>query len=143
MRPESVLLVDDEVIFVETLAERMQARGLDVEYVTNGEDAVQMVRKRSYDAVVLDLAMPGLDGIETLELMLEDRPDLQIMLLTGQATISKAVEATKMGAIDVFEKPTDIETLVERIREARAKRVALEEKRSLEEIEGIMATKGW
>ena len=143
MRSENVLLVDDEVIFVQTLAERMQARGLDVEYVTNGEDAVQRVKTKNYDAVVLDLAMPGLDGIETLKLMLEDRPDLQIMLLTGQATVSKAVEATKLGAVDVFEKPTDIETLVVQIRQARATRVALEEQRSLEEIERIMSSKGW
>ncbi len=143
MRVESVLLVDDEVEFVQTLAERMRARGLDVEYVTNGKDAIESARAKTYDAVVLDLAMPGMNGIETLKILLQDHPDLQIMLLTGQATIGDAVEATKLGAVDVFEKPTDIETLVEKIREARKARLALREQHALDEIDRIMSTKGW
>ncbi len=143
MRVESVLLVDDEEEFVQTLAERMRARGLDVEYVTNGKDAIEFARAKTYDAVVLDLAMPGMNGIETLKILLQDHPDLQIMLLTGQATIGDAVEATKLGAVDVFAKPTDIEKLVEKIREARKARLALEEKHALDEIDRIMSTKGW
>ncbi len=143
MRVESVLLVDDEVEFVQTLAERMQARGLAVEYVTNGHDAIESARSKTYDAVVLDLAMPGMNGLETLKILLRDHPGLQIMLLTGQATVGDAVEATKIGAVDVFEKPTDIETLVEKIREARKARLALEEQHALDEIDKIMSTKGW
>ena len=143
MRVDSVLLVDDEVEFVQTLAERMRARGLDVEYVTNGQDAIESARAKTYDAVVLDVAMPGMNGIETLKILLQDHPDLQIMLLTGQATIGDAVEATKLGAVDVLAKPTDIETLVEKIREARKARLYLEEKHALDEIDRIMSTKGW
>lgn len=143
MKIESVLLVDDEVEFVETLAERMRARGLDVEYATNGKDAIECAKTKTFDAVVLDLAMPGMSGIDTLKFLLEDHPDLQIMLLTGQATIGDAVEATRLGAVDVFEKPTDIETLIEKIREARAARLALEEKHALDEIDRIMSSKGW
>jgi len=143
MRVDSVLLVDDEVEFVQTLAERMRARGLDVEYVTNGQDAIESARAKTYDAVVLDVAMPGMNGIETLKILLQDHPDLQIMLLTGQATIGDAVEATKLGAVDVLAKPTDIETLVEKIREARKARLSLEEKHALDEIDRIMSTKGW
>ncbi len=143
MRVESVLLVDDEVEFVQTLAERMRARGLDVEYVTNGKDAIESARAKTYDAVVLDVAMPGMNGIETLKILLQDHPDLQIMLLTGQATIGDAVEATKLGAVDVLAKPTDVETLVEKIRQARKARLSLEEKHTLDEIDKIMSTKGW
>jgi two-component system response regulator RegA len=143
MQIESVLLVDDEVEFVETLAERMRARGLDVEYTTNGKDAIECAKTTTFDAVVLDLAMPGMSGIETLKVLLEDHPDLQIILLTGQATIGNAVEATKLGAVDVFEKPTDIETLVKKIREARVARLALEEKHTLDEIDKIMSSRGW
>lgn len=143
MRSENVLLVDDEVEFVQTLAERMRARGLIVDYTTNGKDAIERAKTTTFDAVVLDLAMPGMSGIETLKALLEDNPDLQIMLLTGQATVGDAVEATKLGAVDIFEKPTDIETLVEKIRRARAARLALEEKHTLDEIDRIMASKGW
>ncbi len=143
MKIESVLLVDDEVEFVETLAERMRARGLDVEYTTNGRDAIERSKTTTFDAVVLDLAMPGMSGFETLKVLLEDHPDLQVILLSGQATVGDAVEATRLGAVDVFEKPTDIETLVEKIREARVARLALEEKHTLDEIDRIMASKGW
>ena len=140
---ENVLLVDDEVEFVEALAERMRTRGLDVEFATNGKDAIERAKTKTFDAVVLDLAMPGMNGIETLKALLEDHPDLQVILLTGQATIGDAVEATRLGAVDVFEKPTDIETLVGKIREARAARLALDEKHTLDEIDRIMSSKGW
>jgi two-component system response regulator RegA len=143
MQIETVLLVDDEVEFVEALAERMRARGLGVEYTTNGRDAIERAKNTTFDAVVLDLAMPGMSGLETLEALLEDHPDLQIMLLTGQATIGDAVAATKLGAVDVFEKPTDVETLVKKIREARMARLALEEEHTLAEIDKIMSSKGW
>ena len=143
MSPEAVLLVVDEIEFVRTLAERMQARGLDVEYVTGGIEALSRAKQKVFDAVVLDLAMPGMDGIETLKYLLEDQPDLQVVLLTRQATVQTAVEATKLGAIDVLEKPTDVETLVHLIRDARASRIAQEEQRSREEIDEIMRRRGW
>ncbi len=143
MRPDRVLLVDDEVEFVETLAERMRARGLEVATATNGAEALRLAEQENFDAVVLDLAMPGMDGIETLEHMLRRQPDLQVMLLTGQATVQKAVEATRLGAIEVFEKPTDIETLIGKIREARAQRLNLVEQRTQLEIEEILRSRGW
>lgn len=143
MRPDRVLLVDDEVEFVETLAERMRARGLDVETAHNGVDAIVAVEQHGFDAIVLDLAMPGLDGLETLRRLREINPDLQVMLLSGQATVQSAAEATRLGAVDIFEKPTDVTTLVERIREARAARIGLEERRSRLEIEDILRRRGW
>jgi len=143
MRADRVLLVDDEVEFVETLAERMRARGLEVATATNGGEAIVLAERESFDAVVLDLAMPGMDGIETLEHLLRHQPDLQVMLLTGQATVQRAVEATRLGAIEVFEKPTDIETLITKIREARAQRFALVEQRTQQEIEEILRARGW
>lgn len=143
MAPERVLLVDDEVEFVEALAERMRSRGLEVETATSGPEALERARLATYDAVVLDLAMPGMDGLETLRRLLADHPDLQVMLLTGQGTIRNAVEATRLGAVDVFEKPTDVATLVSRIREARAARLAREDRRTQEEIEDILRSRGW
>lgn len=143
MSPDRVLLVDDEVDFVETLAERMRARGLEVETATSGLEAVERVRERTFDAIVLDLAMPGMDGLETLAELREIRPTAQVMVLSGKATVSKAVEATRLGAIDVLEKPAELDELLERIRAARAARIQAEDQRSLAEIEDILATKGW
>ena len=77
-----------------------------------------------FDAVVLDFAMPGMDGLATLKALLAGTPDLQVLLLTGQATIKTAVEATRLGAVDILEKPLDITTLLEKIREARARHVS-------------------
>lgn len=129
MSTDRVLLIDDEVEFVEILAERLRARGLEVEVAYSGMDGVKKSQLTKFDAVVLDFAMPGMDGIATLKALLAGTPDLQVMLLTGQATIKTAVDATRLGAVDILEKPMDITTLMEKIREARARHVARAEER--------------
>lgn len=140
---DKVLLVDDEVEFAETLAERLRARGLQVDVATNGEQGVEKASETVFHAVILDFAMPGMDGIETLKALRKHNPDIQVMLLTGQATIKAAVEANRLGAVDVLEKPTDIATLLEKIREARARHVAAREQRSQSRIEEILRERGW
>jgi len=129
MSTDRVLLIDDEVEFVEILAERLRARGLEVVVAYSGMDGVKKSQVTKFDAVVLDFAMPGMDGIATLKALLAGTPDLQVMLLTGQATIKTAVDATRLGAVDILEKPMDITTLMEKIREARARHVARAEER--------------
>ena len=143
MATDRVLLVDDEVSFLEALAERMRMRGLEVTCASSGKAALNAVEEQTFDAVVLDLAMPGLDGIETLRRLRHQQPELQVMILSGRATVQTAVEATRLGATDIFEKPTDVETLVQRIRAARAARLAREDEVSQEHIDEIMRTKGW
>lgn len=143
MNADRVLLVDDELSFLETLAERMRMRGLDVTCATSGREALAVAETQGFDAVVLDLAMPGLDGLETLRRLHEMQPDLQVMILSGRATVQTAVEATRLGAIDIFEKPTDVNTLVQRIRTARAARIAREDQAAQEHIDEIMRTRGW
>jgi len=124
MPADRVLLIDDEVEFVEILAERLRARGLEVDVAYSGMDGVNKSQVTKFDAVVLDLAMPGMDGIAALKALLAGTPDLQVMLLTGQATIKTAMDATRLGAVDVLEKPVDIPTLIEKIRDARARHAA-------------------
>jgi DNA-binding NtrC family response regulator len=143
MRKEEVLLVDDNAEFTDVLSERMEARGLGVDTAASGPEALEKVRHKSYDAIILDLAMPGMDGIETLRRLLEDHPDLQIVLLTGHATLEKGVEAIKLGAMDFLEKPAEIEKLMEKIQAAKANRMVLVEKRAEEKLKNILKTKGW
>jgi len=143
MAMDRVLLVDDEVVFLEALAERLRIRGLEVVCTASGREALTAVEEQTFDAVVLDLSMPGLDGLETLRRLREMQPELQVMILSGRATVQTAVEATRLGATDIFEKPTDVETLVQRIRAARAARLAHEQEVAQEAIDEIMRTKGW
>jgi DNA-binding NtrC family response regulator len=142
--PDKILLVDDDVDFGETLAARLRRRGLYVEVATSGEQCIEVARKTVFHVVILDLAMPGMDGIETLKVLLKRCPGIQVMLLTGQATIQAAVEATRLGAMDVLEKPTDAETLIEKIHAARAKHIATSATSGNEdEIEGLLRKHGW
>ncbi|MGD2215204.1 MAG: response regulator [Gemmatimonadales bacterium] len=143
MSESTVLLVDDEEDFVDVLAERLEARGLTVDTASNGELALERAGKRPFDAIVLDMAMPGMDGIETLKGLLKINPDLQVILLTGRATLGQAVEAMKLGALDFLEKPVEIETLVAKIEEAATKRSSLREKRIEDKLSDIMRKKGW
>jgi len=143
MAKATVLLVDDEKDFTATLAERLETRGLQVDISSNGPDAIEKVRDKTYDALVLDLAMPGMDGLETMKRLLADNPDLQVILLTGRATVQKGVEAMSSGAMQFLEKPADINLLLEQIEKAQANRVLLAEKRVEETITDILRTKGW
>ena len=93
-----VLLIDDEEDFTSALAERLEIRGMGVETASSGEEALEKVTVTDFDAVLLDLAMPGWDGIETLKRLKKVKPDLQVVLLTGRATVGKGVEAMKHGA---------------------------------------------
>jgi len=121
----------------------MKTRGLQVDTVESGDEALTQITKATYDAVILDLAMPRLDGIETLKRMLDISPDLQVILLTGQATVEKGIEAVKQGAMEFLEKPADIHLLVEKIEKARDKKTLLFEKRMEDAVSDIIKKKGW
>lgn len=140
---EKVLLIDDESEFLETLSERMTIRGMNVDTAQNAEDAMAHINTDSFDAIVLDLQMPDMDGIEVLKQIKASRPEMQVILLTGHATLEKGIEAMKLGAMDFMEKPADINTLTEKIRKAQARKMILVEKKTSEKVKDIMGTKGW
>jgi DNA-binding NtrC family response regulator len=143
MANEKVLLVDDDPEFIEVLSQRMEAREVDVDTANSGAEAVEKASGTSYDAIILDLAMPGMDGIETMKRLLKDKPDLQVILLTGYATLEKGVEAIKLGAMDFLEKPAEIQKLMEKIEKARANKMLLVEERNEERLKGILKSKSW
>ena len=143
MTGDRVLLVDDEGEFVETLAKRMKARGLDVQTAETGEAAVEKVEGREYDVVVLDLAMPGIDGIETLKRVRRLNPDIQVILLSGHGTVSKSVEAMKLGAVDFLEKPANFQDLLSRVKDASEKKMLLVEGRLQSQVDEILKNRGW
>lgn len=138
-----VLLVDDEDDFLKTLTQRLEVRGLKVTGATRGEEAIDLVDKQEFDAIVIDLAMPGMDGLETLKQIKENHPEAEIIMLSGQGSIKKSTEAMKLGAEDFLEKPVDIQELLKKIAEAKDKRVLILQKKSKEEIENILRNKAW
>lgn len=138
-----VLLVDDEEEFTEVLSERLSTRGLNVDVSSSGPQAIAMASNKPYDAVVMDLAMPEMDGIETLKHMVKQNPDIQVILLTGRGTIEKSVDAMKSGAVEFLEKPVDINTLVDTIMKAKSTSNQLSEERTMETLSEIMKKKGW
>ena len=138
-----ILLVDDEKDFTEVLSERMETRGFSVEIADSGLVAIEKVKVQSYDVIILDLAMPGMDGIDVLKILLKENPDFQIIFLTGHATLEKGIEAVKLGAVEFMEKPVNIEHLLEKVNEAKSRRDVLSEKKTEENIKDILKKKGW
>ncbi len=140
---EKILLIDDEQDFLDVMSERMEARNMQVSTASSAKEGLEKVAAGSYDAVILDLMMPEMDGIETLKALKEKNPDLAVILLTGHATIKQGIEAMKLGALDLLEKPADINALEEKIKAAQARKMVIVEKKNEEMIKKIMATKGW
>jgi two-component system OmpR family response regulator len=120
---EKILLVDDEKDLLVVMAERMRALGMDVSTTTCPLDALRKVEQESYDAVVIDLMMPEMDGFEALRAFKLKKPDLQVILLTGQATVENTMKAIKLGAMDLMEKPADLKKLIKKITEAKNRKI--------------------
>ncbi len=140
---EKILLVDDEKDFLDVMSERMKARGLDVSTADSAQKALEMVEAGGFDAIVLDLMMPGVDGIETLKALKQRQPELQVILLSGQATLEKGVEAMKLGAMDFMEKPADLNELTEKIKKAQAQKMIFVEQQMESKLKDIINAKGW
>ncbi len=140
---DKILIVDDEQDFLDVISDRLTARDMNVSTASSAKDAIKQIDEDSFDAVVLDLMMPEMDGLEALKIMKEKNPDLQVILLTGHATVEKGIEAMKLGAMDLIEKPADLATIVERIKQAKAEKIILVEKKSEQRIREIITRKSW
>jgi DNA-binding response OmpR family regulator len=116
---EKVLIVDDEKEFLDIIAERISARGMDVSTASSAEDALHMVEVESYDVVIMDFMMPALDGFKALKLMKAKQPEVQIILLSGNVPDEKRIEGKALGALDVIEKPPDLQDLIQKIKKAK------------------------
>ncbi len=137
----NVLLVDDEEKFLDVLSQRLGVRGVNVDTAASGEEAMVKAKNKSLDAIILDVMMPGMGGIETLKRIRKENPEVQIIMLTGRGTIDKAVEAMKEGAIDFLEKPADINTLIDKITKARDIKILLVMRNIEEKVKGISIRK--
>ena len=138
-----VLLVDDEQEFVETLAQRLEVRDFDVATSLSGADALALLEEREVDLVVLDLQMPGVDGLEVLRQIKQRKPLIEVIMLTGHATVETAIDGMKLGAFDFLLKPTETEELVEKIGKAFARKSEHDQRIQRAEIEEIVKRRGW
>lgn len=141
----SVLLVDDEVPFVETMAKRLAKRDLMVDTAFSGKEALEKLDgdgPSQTDVVILDVKMPGMDGLETLAAIKSAHPNVEVIMLTGHATVENAIEGMKGGAFDYLMKPCEIDLLMAKVAEAVAKKRAHEAK-ILDARVRMMALKGW
>jgi DNA-binding NtrC family response regulator len=124
-----VLLVDDEVPFVEALSKRLDKRGITVVPAFSGMEALEKLSGDSrVDAVVLDVKMPGMDGIDTLKAIKASHPLVEVIMLTGHATVESAIEGMKLGALDYLMKPCDMDVLLSKIQGAKDKKTVQEQK---------------
>lgn len=125
--PIRVLLVDDEERFARTLSKRLAERGLSVLNASRGMEALELMEDHVFDVVVLDVKMPGMTGVETLQEIKKIRPLTEVILLTGHASVDSAIEGMRLGAFEYLMKPCEIEELMAKIEDAYAKRVMREE----------------
>ena len=130
-----VMLVDDEIEFVETLVKRLKKRDLDVTSAGSGEDALVMLEKDPADVVVLDVKMPGMDGIDVLKKIKSRHPLVEVIMLTGHANVEVAIEGMELGAFDYLMKPMDIDELLYKIQDAHQKKTLQEAK--IKNMEGL------
>ncbi len=110
-----LLLVDDEERFRTTLAKRLREKGFEVADLGSGMEAIDYIKENSVDIIVLDIKMPGLDGIETLTEIKKSNPGIEVVLLTGHGTVDTAIEGMRSGAYDYLMKPCEIDNLVLKI----------------------------
>lgn len=132
-----ILLVDDEVKFLKAVSDRLSIKGFEVTTATNGDDAIDAANKGGFDVAVVDLQMPGTDGAQVLKILKKNHKFIEIIMLTGHATVDSAVECTKLGAFKYLEKPYDFDKLVDALKEAYQARMKKKFERNQKRMDAI------
>ena len=135
-----LLIVDDEVKFLASIAQRLELKNFEVTTASNGKEAIASAEKGLFDVAIVDFQMPGMDGAQVLKTLKNNHKYLEIIMLTGHATIDSAVECTRLGAFKYLEKPYEFEKLVEVIKEAyeaRLKKKFEHNQKRVEEIQKL------
>ena len=128
-----VLLVDDEKEFVESLSERLELRNLEADVAFDGEQALEAIKEGKHDVMVLDLRMPGVDGIEVLRRVKKSNPDIQVVVLTGHGTEKDEEQAKKLGAFAYLKKPIDIDHLIGALKKEKLKVLLVDDEKEFVE----------
>ncbi len=128
MQKLKVLVVDDEPDFLETVVKRLKKREIEVTGVGSGEEALSVIAKETFDVAVLDMRMPGMDGLETLKEMKKRNSLTEVIILTGHASVESGVQGMRLGAFDYIIKPADFEELFEKINQAGERKMLHEER---------------
>ena len=113
-----VLVVDDELDFLETIVKRLEVRNIKATGVDSGPRALDLLDKEDFDVVILDVKMPGMDGVETLVEMKKKKPQLPVVMLTGHATVASGIQGMKQGAFAYVMKPVELDELLDKLQKA-------------------------
>jgi DNA-binding NtrC family response regulator len=135
-----VLLVDDEEEFAQALSERLALRDYDITTSLTGDDALEKIKQFNYDVVILDVAMPGMGGVEALREIKKLKPLTEVIMLTGQGTVETAIEGMKLGAFDFLMKPCKTEELDAKIKIAFARKAEHEERIRAAKVDDIISS---
>ena len=144
MTPPVVMLVDDEAPFVDTMTKRLKKREMDVYSALSGQAALENLSQTpNVDVVILDVKMPGMDGLETLRKIKADYPLTEVVMLTAHATVESAIEGMKLGAFDYLMKPCEMEQILDKVREAAEKKRGHEEKIREARVRELLSKRGY
>ena len=126
MEKFKVLIVDDELDFLETIIKRLRARNIEVSGVESGYLALEALDSRNPDVIILDVKMPGMDGIETLKEIKKKKPLTEVIMLTGHASVESGIQGMQLGAFDYLMKPIALDELLEKVRQAYERKLTQE-----------------
>lgn len=133
-----VLVVDDEVEFVETIVKRLRDRSLIAEGVTSGRQALDLLETKDFDVVILDVKMPGMDGIETLREIKKRKPLTEVIMLTGHGSVDSGIQGLQLGAYNYVMKPVPLDELLSQMNQAYERKLIEEERKLKSEAEEVV-----
>ncbi len=138
MEKMKMMLVDDEERFLSTTKKLLERKNIDVLTASSGSEALELLRANRIHVVILDVKMPGMDGVTTLKEIKTHFPMVEVIMLTGHATVESAIEGLKSGAVDYLMKPADLEDIIAKASDAFDRRVDIEEKIRVARMRKIM-----